>query len=147
MSPSPPSLALHTLAWTRREPPLTPRGAVAFGDAARRLAARLLEEDDEALSGLEGACSEGLLVVRGPEMSLPWVDRLVYFGAEPEAPELLVPTTLACPLPPALTLAALRRSSGHAQGALLALPDPLRVLPLSACRALRRAALVAWLSR
>ena len=142
---SPPTLALHTLPWPRREPPLAPRGAVAFGDAARRLAARLLEEEDEALAGLEGACAEGLIVIRGPESALPWVDRVVYFGAEPEAPELFVPTTLACPLPPALTLAALRRASAQPQGALLVVPDPLRVLPLSACRALRRAALVAWL--
>ena len=58
---SPPTLALHTLPWPRREPPLVPRGAVAFGDAARRLAARLLEEEDEALAGLEGACAEGLI--------------------------------------------------------------------------------------
>ncbi|MCK6525856.1 hypothetical protein L6R49_31015 [Myxococcota bacterium] len=149
MSPvaDPPPLALHAQPWPRRAAPLTPRGAVAEGEAARRLVERLLQEDDEALGALEGSAAEGIVVIRGPEIVLPWVDRLVYFGAEPEAPELFVPTTRRCPLPPALTLAALRRASGQAQGALLALPDPLRVLPLSTCRALRRAALVAWLSR
>lgn len=132
-----------TEAWTTREPPLRAQLVVGLGPVAAALGRRVLQDPELQL---EGAAAPGLLVLRGDTEALPWVDGVVYLGQDPEAPGLYLPTTQRPPLPSALLLQALRRAH-RTEGPLGLLPAPLRVLPLSQCRALHGPALSAWLAQ
>lgn len=132
-------------AWVRREPPLDPTVAVGVGRVAAKLVERLLTDSDESLSALEGVASPSLVAVRGLVDRLPWVDGIQYFGEDPEAPGVFLPTTRrpcprsAGPLPVLST--ALRRRAPP--GPLVWLADG-RVVPLASARRLDRATLTSW---
>lgn len=70
--------------WVRRTPALAPRGAVAQGEVAVALAARLRQGCD----GLHGVAGERLLVIVGEPDVLPWVDGLVYIAPDPHTPRV-----------------------------------------------------------
>lgn len=137
--------ALLPLRWQVREPPLDATAAAATGLAAVALAQRLFARTDEALSLLSGVSSPELLLVTGPPGALPWVDGVQYLGRDPEAPALLLPTTLrpAVPLPLVERAVMLRRRGNPAPAAVLL--DPPLLVPLEAARAVDRAALRRWL--
>jgi hypothetical protein len=130
-----------------RAKPLPPRAAVAEGTAALRLARRLLARSDPDLARLSGVAAPGLLAVLGAPGDLPWVDGVRYLGADPDAPGLLLQTTLAFELPAALVEGALRAQVRPAVGPLALLLAPLRLLPLGEARPIDRARLAAWLER
>lgn len=133
-----------------RAEPLRPCAAVAEGEAARRLAARLLARSDEELSRLSGAAGPGMIAVLGAEADLPWTDGVLYLGRDPDAPSLLLPTALApgAPLPlwERALLAAAQAAGESAAPPVAILLDPLRAVPLGGARPVRRAALAAWLA-
>jgi hypothetical protein len=83
---------LQDLQWEANPVPPAPVGLAARGDAALRLARRLLDSSPERLEPLTGISAPGLLLVLGPEELLPWCEGAVYLGRSPEAPGLLVPT-------------------------------------------------------
>lgn len=125
--------------WLPRPEPLAPAAAMATGAAVRRLAARLLWREDGALARLRGVAGPDLLLLLGPAEELPWIDGVSYLGVDPAAPALLLPTTLAPSVPPALLERALLRGPGREPPlALLVHPgrplQPFRVA--SAARAL-----------
>jgi hypothetical protein len=131
--------------FVRREPPLAPCAAAATGEAARALVARLRRRGD--LRGLRGVAGADAVVVLGEAAGLPWVEGVQYLGRDPEAPGLLLPTTLAPELPPAVLFLALARLVGEAELPLAVLagrPGPLRLLPLGGALPLDPAALVTW---
>lgn len=133
------------LALVPRGVPLTPVAAVAEGDAAVRLARRLLGLDDTALSRLAGVASASLLAVTGAEADLPWVDGVRYLGRDPAAPALLLPTALAPALPLALVERALAAAAPPGAAPLAVLTAPLRLVPMGGARPLERARLLRWL--
>ena len=136
------------IQWLPRPEPLRPTALAAQGQAALVLARRLLRDlDREEPLGLSGTASADLLILLGEAESLPWVDGVQYLGRDPDAPSLLLPTTLAPSVAPSLLERAfLRRFPG--------LAPPLAVLPSLACvasaaeaRPLDRERLRAWLER
>lgn len=131
-----------TLEWQPRPHPLAPVGAVATGEAARRLVDRLLRLPDDALGALEGVGGEGLIAVLG---EVPWTDELTWLGRDPAATALLLPTTRA-PGPPAdLLQAALLRRVPEGSAPLVLLPEGL--IPMGRARPVDRAWLSRWRAR
>jgi hypothetical protein len=90
----------------RREP-LAPSAVLGVGEAARALFRRLRELPDERLLRLRAARSEVALVVCGDAGELPWADGVVYLARDPDAPSLLLPTTLTVEQPVSLLERAL----------------------------------------
>lgn len=113
------------VTWADREPPLVPCAVAASGDAAHRLAQRLLELDSSVANRLYGVAGPTTLLVIGEEANLPWVDGVSYLGRDPAAPGLLLPTHIE-PLVPTANLLerALRKHFAK-------LAPPLAVLPLT----------------
>lgn len=52
------------------------------------------------------------LVLLAPEAELPWVERARYFGVDPSAPSLFLPTTRTPSVCPALVERAFQRALG-----------------------------------
>jgi MoxR-vWA-beta-propeller ternary system protein len=136
--------ALLPLRWRVREPPLEAAAAAATGEAARALAERLLALPDERLAALSGVAGAEVLVVTGED--LPWVDGVQYLGRDPEAPGLLLPTTLspAVPLPLVERAVMLRRRTPVTPMAVVL--EPPLLVPLDGARKVDRAVLRQWLS-
>lgn len=134
------------LALRARSSPLTPSAVVGEGEAAVRLARRLLALPDEALSRLSGVRAPGLLAVCGAEADLPWADGVRYLGRDPDAPALLLPTALGPELPVALLERALLRRAPGVAAPLAVLVNPLRLVPLGGARPIARAHLAGWTS-
>ncbi len=138
MTSSPRALARAPLALVARGDvfaPLAIAGLYARGAfVARALVTALRALEDARLHQLRGVrtstanANDGLVVVIGPEASLPWRDGVRYLGVL--VPGLYVPTTRTTSLPPSLAAAALAR---HLPAALIDdVIVPLRVgLPLS----------------
>jgi hypothetical protein len=118
---------------------------VAEGEAARRLALRVLTCPDGTMARLSGVAGRGLLVLLGAEADLPWVDGVRYLGRDPEAPALLLPTALALTAPLLLVERALLGAAKDAAPPYAVLLEPLRLVPLGGARSLERARLGAWL--
>ena len=133
---------LVEIEWVRRTNPLEPSGLWATGGPATQIARRLVRASDEQLSALVGVAGADTLVITGPGPSLPWADGVRYLGRAPDAPSLLMTTTVAPALPSALVLRALRRA-GYA--GLLAIIDPHTLVPLADALPLDRAAIEGWL--
>lgn len=114
--------------WQPRAQALEPRAAVAWGEAARRLHARLSALPDEQLASLHATASDDLLVVIGEPAALPWVDGIDYAAPCELAPELWLPTRLSPDAPLDLLARALARRHGRIP--LLLWPTPARAVPL-----------------
>lgn len=133
------------LAFVPRAEPLAPAAALAEGEAAVRLARRLLALPDDALARLAGVAGRGLLAVTGAEADLPWVDGVAYLGRDPAAPALLLPTARVPALPLPLVERALAAGALPGAAPLAVIAEPLRLVPLGGARPVDRARLVAWL--
>ncbi|HYM00395.1 MAG TPA: hypothetical protein VEZ90_15685 [Blastocatellia bacterium] len=151
------------IRWDARETPLVPCGAWASGQAARRLAHRLLAFDDQHLGKLSGlartpmnisednvsedSLSErhALLIVIGEEQALPWVDGVRYLGRDELAPSLLLPTNLKPSVPlPVFERALLDRASrSRADLPLLVIPEPPSICWAGRARPIVRETLIA----
>lgn len=127
--------------WRPRLEPLLPRAVVGFGPVAQRLVARLLA-DVEAIKGLEGLSGADVIVVLGPSEQLPWVDGVRYYGRDPKAPELYLPTTLTPTVPVELYAKTI-----DGPRPLLIEPREQRAFPLGGALALSVPQLRAWRPR
>ncbi len=130
-------------AWmTRAEQPRAPTLVVAEGDAALRLAERLLRLDADAFDALRAAVSEGMLVVRAPEGAAPWVDGASFFAACTSAPELYFETHRAPRFAAPLLVASLRERFGDVFPAALDLNG--RLISLRGLERIDRDHLARW---
>jgi hypothetical protein len=134
-----------TLNWLPRERPLTPCAVVAQGEAAQRLARRLLEYPDAELAQLQGVAERGTLVIRGEMAVLPWAEGVLYLGQDAEAPALLLPTALRPDFPAALLERAVRTQFPAVAPPVAVLPGTQQVVSLAAARTVARANVQAWL--
>lgn len=117
----------------------------AQGDAARRLAEKLLSLSDEALSRLQGMSGAEVLLIVGAASCLPWVDGAVYLGRDPAAPGLLAPTNLEPELPIALLERAILKRVPGLLPPLAILPSSCLILSANSARPLSRPTLQQWL--
>lgn len=123
--------------WALREPPLDPSAALGLGPVAARLAARLLR----GASGLDAVLGEGLLLVLGPSDRLPWVDGVIYLGADADAPLLLMPTTARPEVHVALVDEAVRARTGRRGQRVAIVPAERQIIVLDGARPPARSAL------
>jgi hypothetical protein len=135
-------MSLLPITWQTRGLPLTPQAVAAQGTAMRLLAERLLARNDAELALLSGVAGPQLLIVLGPEALLPWVDGAFYLGQDPDAPNLLLPTTLVPSVPLPLLERALQRQVPHLAPPLAVLPESCQLVSLAAARAVARETLV-----
>ena len=133
------------LRWLPRERPLTPCAVVGQGEAAQRLARRLMELGEAELGQLQGVAERGTLLVRGEADLLPWAEGVIYLGQDAEAPALLLPTALQPDFPVALLERAVRMQFPTVAPPVAVLPGTLQVISLTGTRTVARASLQAWL--
>jgi hypothetical protein len=101
---------------------------VAWGDAARRLHARLLLIPAEQGTRLQVTANRDAMVVSGAASDLPWVDGVEYAATDERAPGLWLPTSWEPDVPTDLVGQAL--STGFSRSPLLLWRDPPAVIPL-----------------
>ena len=95
-----------------------------------------------------GQIGLGTLLLIGAAEELPWVDGVVYLGRDPEAPSLLLPTTLEPDVPAPLFERAILARARAAAPPIAVLVDTGHVGALvgaGAARAVGRAELSAFL--
>jgi MoxR-vWA-beta-propeller ternary system protein len=138
---------LLPVSWRPRPVPLDPVGVAARGEAARRLAQRLLARGDEALARLSGVAGPDLIVLLGEASALPWVEGAAYLGRDAHAPSLLLPTNREPGVPlPLLERALLARAARlQTEPPLAVLLDPPLLASALEARPLVRSRLQAWL--
>ena len=136
---APPTLSWD---WIPREPPLPPVALYAEGEAAVRLARRLLAD---LPAGLSGVSAPDTLLLTGPADALPWVEGVRYLGRPPDAPALRLPTTRRPTIPEDLLQRALLKQHRATEIPLAVLEQ--RVLPLGSALPLQAPLLAAWLDR
>lgn len=115
-------------AWRSRQVPAEPHAAVAWGDTARRLHARLALLAAEHAARLQATANGDVLVVTGVTADLPWVDGVAYAAPSTRAPGLWLPTNWEPDVPEDLLGQAL--SVRFKRLPLLVWRDPLAVIPL-----------------
>lgn len=126
-------IGIKAIAWNwrvRRQPAL-PQAAVAWGEAAVRLHARLTRMTEDQSSGLQATAARDVLIVTGDADRLPWVEGIDYAFAVSTAPGLWLPTLWEPDTPPDLVGQAL--SNRYARVPLLLWHAPQAVVPLDRC--------------
>lgn len=129
--------------WVARSQPLVPLAVCGVGDAAVRLARRLLAMSDEMLGSFEGVCGKRLIAVRGPSDQLPWVRGVVYLGKDPAVKGYYLPTHLQPDIAGDWLHAALDHAQSPTPGVLL--HEPQLRFGWQAARPVSRDSLQAWL--
>ena len=117
-----------TWSWRPRLTPAEPRAAVAWGEAARRLHARLSLIPAGQAVGLQVTANRDVMVVSGAVGELPWVDGVEYAAMDERAPGLWLPTSWEPDVPIDLLGQAL--SSSFSRSPLLLWREPSAVVPL-----------------
>jgi hypothetical protein len=115
-------------AWRARREPCPPQAAVAWGEVAARLHARLLRMTQDQTSRLHATTNRDVLIVAGNADDLPWVEGVDYACTEPAAPGLWLPTSWEPDAP--LDLMAQALLDRFARAPLLLWHAPRAVVPL-----------------
>lgn len=130
--------------WQPRAEPVVARAAVAWGNVARRLHARLQQLPAPQAARLQATANAQVLLVLGEEADLPWIEGLQYAAPDPEAPQLWLPTHYQPDVSPALLAQALLARCSSTPLLLWHQPKALiplhRQLPVSAQHLARIAA-------
>jgi hypothetical protein len=117
--------------WRARREPGQPQAAVAWGEVAARLHARLLRMPEDQTAQLQATANRDVLIVTGNADDLPWVEGVDYACSEPAAPGLWLPTSWEPDAPLDLLGQALLGRFGRAP--LLLWHAPGVVVPLDRC--------------
>ncbi|WP_242168153.1 MULTISPECIES: hypothetical protein [unclassified Pseudomonas] len=118
----------YAWTWRPRQVPADPQAAVAWGDAARRLHARLRLLADAQAARLHATASGDVLVVTGASADLPWVDGVAYAAVHPDAPGLWLPTSWEPTAP--VDVLGQTLSARFKRSPLLLWREPQAVVPL-----------------
>jgi hypothetical protein len=121
-------MSVNANQWRPRPVPVEPQAAVAWGEVARRLHARLLSMPAEQASRLNATANQDVLLVSGAAADLPWVDGVAYAAMDERAPGLWLPTHWQPEVP--TDLLALALSKKFSRAPLLLWRDPPAVVPL-----------------
>lgn len=136
--------ARREVRWAPRARPLLPIAVAALDAHVGALVRRALALPDDALARLSGVGSASIVVLLGDEDALPWADGVVYLGRDPDAPSLLLPTTLAPDVPVWLfARAAEQRLGAGGRAPLAVFPREGRAASVAAARPVSREQLAA----
>ncbi|HEU4407215.1 MAG TPA: hypothetical protein VFS43_18240 [Polyangiaceae bacterium] len=124
-----------------RARPLEPSAVFAEGEAAEALARACLGRPPS--TSLRGVWAPRLLALVGPAGELPWAEGVAYFGTDPAAPALLLPTHSEPSVPAALLERAVLRVVSAPP--VLVVPWPPRLVSAARARPFGHARLRAWL--
>jgi MoxR-vWA-beta-propeller ternary system domain bpX5 len=138
--------ARFPVQWRPRAEPLAPAAVLGFDAAARRLATRVLQLDDATLARLHGVAGDRWIAVLGDSDVLPWADGVAYVGRAPDAPSLLLPTSLEPMVGGALFERAIARAPGGEPPMAIS-PDRRLVVCVAGARPIDRQRLGQWLAR
>lgn len=133
------------IEWQTSDTPLVAEAVLARGEVAKRLAMRVLANDDATLAKLRGVAADGLLVIAGATDDLPWIDGVMYLGRSNDAPQLYLPTTRVPRLGAAMLARAVVRRARELDPPFALIDDPPLIVSLSARAAIDRSRLEAWL--
>jgi len=128
-------------SWRRRDDDPMPQAAVAWGEAALRLGARVARMAPAAQQRCQMTSSSDVVVLFGPADDLPWVAGVGYAAPSPDAPSLWLPTVWAPDVPADLLERAL--ALRHGRTPLLLWPNPAAIVPLDRQRPLSAVPVVA----
>jgi hypothetical protein len=117
--------------WRVRRDPGQPQAAVAWGEVAARLHARLLRMSEGQTAQLQATANRDVLIVTGNADDLPWVEGVDYACAVPAAPGLWLPTSWEPDTP--LDLMGQALLGRFARAPLLLWHSPRVVVPLDRC--------------
>ncbi|MBI6561235.1 hypothetical protein EIG75_23145 [Pseudomonas syringae] len=117
--------------WRVRREPGQPQAAVAWGEVAARLHARLLRMPEDQTAQLQATANCDVLIVTGNADDLPWVEGVDYACTEPAAPGLWLPTSWEPDAP--LDLMGQALLGRFARTPLLLWHAPKVVVPLDRC--------------
>lgn len=117
----------QSIDWRSRCEPLPVRALAALGDVQCTLARRLHLQRDSQWRALVAA---GATVLIGRHDELPWIDGGLYLGADPVAPQLLMPIWRRPAIGVDLVERALRKRAAVPSGRLAVLPAQNTVLDL-----------------
>jgi hypothetical protein len=135
---------------SERREPLAACAALCLSKERARFVTRLLQLDDAELARLSGVHGDDFVLICGDAADLPWVDGVRYFGKDPAAPQLLLPTALGPNVSSALLerAVALRLAAQHstAAGPFAVCFEPPQLIPLGAAQPLSRTVLEDWLT-
>ena len=115
-------------SWRARAQPPEPRAVLAWGEAGRRLHARLASLPEERQQRLAITASRDVVVVLGAGAELPWVDAAAYAAPCAEDARLWLPTLWEPDVPADLLARALFLR--HGRQPMLLWPDPAALVPL-----------------
>lgn len=132
-----------TFRWIPREAPLPATAVVTRDRASVSLVKKILLRPSSLSSGLKGCHFERYVIITGDEQHLPWVDGACYFGTDPDAPSLLLPTHSRPSIHPGLLEKAF--SSHIKKGQSIIMPDDRIIFHVSKALPLDKEALGAWL--
>jgi hypothetical protein len=118
-------------SWQARREPGEPQAAVAWGEVAARLHARLLRMPEEQTARLHATANRDVLIVTGHAADLPWVEGVDYACAEASAPGLWLPTSREPDAP--LDLLGQALLTRFSRAPLLLWHAPQAVVPLDRC--------------
>ncbi|MGC4069496.1 MAG: hypothetical protein QM784_33550 [Polyangiaceae bacterium] len=125
------------IRWIPREEPLSPTAARVPNDEVGLLV------DGPSLDGLNALTTKDALILLGQEDCLPWTPNVRYFGRDPSAPSLYVPTDRMPNVPYELFEQCLRRRFTF-KGPLLVDAVGRRVLGMHTERPLKRSLLLEY---
>ncbi|WAJ40038.1 hypothetical protein OU800_12610 [Pseudomonas sp. GOM7] len=114
--------------WRSRQVPAEPQAAVAWGEVARRLHARLLSIPSAQAVRLHATANRDVMVVCGATGDLPWIEGVEYAAADHRVPGLWLPTSWEPEVPADLLEQAL--SGRFSRSPLLLWHKPSVVIPL-----------------
>lgn len=114
--------------WRPRLTPAEPQAAVAWGEAAQRLHARLALIEAEQTRRLRATANRQVLVVTGATADLPWVEGVEYACTDLHAPGLWLPTSWEPDVPVDLLVQAL--ATAFARSPVLLWHTPKAAVPL-----------------
>lgn len=125
--------------------PLAVEAVLAEGLSALTMARKLLARLGAVEPPLGLARSAPpLIILSGPAERLPWVEGARWFGRDPRAPHVLIPTTWTPKAPVDLWARALK---GLREGPLLYDPKAERIFPLDRARPVEASRLQALLEK
>ncbi len=134
---------MNPIKWIPRQTPLTAMAVVTKQPVAAQLVSKLLLRIDKELSELKGCYAGDYVVIIGDESMLPWINGAVYFGKDPDAPSLLMPTHSKPTVHTGLVEKAFSKLT--AKGRIIIMPDDAVVIPILKALPLDTNALKAFL--